>query len=48
MLHGSAPSSLPAGAHDELIALVLEKQARFVIDTTGDDLQRFAGKANIS
>ena len=37
---GSAPSSLPAGAYDELIALVLEKQARFVIDTTGDDLQR--------
>lgn len=37
---GSAPSSLPAGSYDELIALVLEKQARFVIDTTGDDLQR--------
>ena len=38
VLSGSAPASLPSGFYQELIQLVKEKQAEFVIDTTGQDL----------
>lgn len=38
ILSGSTPTSLPAGFYQELIAIIKEQQARFVIDTTGADL----------
>lgn len=38
ILSGSAPASLRAGFYQELIAIVKEKEADFVIDTTGKDL----------
>lgn len=38
ILSGSAPSSLRKGCYQELIAIVKEKDADFVIDTTGQDL----------
>ncbi|EOT43390.1 1-phosphofructokinase [Enterococcus dispar] len=38
VLSGSAPASLPSGFYQKLIQLVKEKQAEFVIDTTGQDL----------
>lgn len=38
VLSGSTPKSLRAGFYHELIELIKEKQAEFVIDTTGKDL----------
>lgn len=38
VLSGSTPKSLRAGFYQELIELIKEKQAEFVIDTTGKDL----------
>lgn len=39
VLSGSAPASLRAGFYQELIEIIREKGAEFVIDTTGDDLK---------
>lgn len=39
VLSGSAPASLRAGFYQELIQIITEKGAKFVIDTTGKDLQ---------
>lgn len=38
VLAGSIPSSLPHTFYQELIAIIQEKKAEFVIDTTGDSL----------
>ncbi|MBO0448545.1 1-phosphofructokinase [Enterococcus sp. MJM12] len=38
VLSGSAPASLPSGFYQELVQLVKENKADFVIDTTGQDL----------
>ncbi|BCA85806.1 tagatose-6-phosphate kinase [Enterococcus saigonensis] len=38
VLSGSAPASLPNGFYQELVQLVKENKANFVIDTTGQDL----------
>ncbi|MGX7196183.1 1-phosphofructokinase [Enterococcus olivae] len=38
VLSGSTPASLRKGFYQELIQLIEEKEAEFVIDTTGDDL----------
>lgn len=37
---GSLPSTLPHDAYQQLIQLVVSKQANFIIDTTGDDLKQ--------
>lgn len=39
ILSGSTPSSLPKGFYAELIQLITERGAEFVIDTTGQDLK---------
>lgn len=39
VLSGSAPASLRKGFYQELIDIIREKGADFVIDTTGDDLK---------
>ncbi|MBO1300830.1 MULTISPECIES: 1-phosphofructokinase [unclassified Enterococcus] len=39
VLSGSTPASLRAGFYKELIEIIREKGAEFVIDTTGDDLK---------
>lgn len=38
VLSGSTPAHLPKGFYEELIQIVKEKKAEFVIDTTGKDL----------
>ncbi|MGX7199181.1 1-phosphofructokinase [Enterococcus nangangensis] len=38
VLAGSTPASLPKGFYQELIEIIKEKEAEFVIDTTGKDL----------
>lgn len=38
VLSGSTPASLPSGFYQELIQIIKEKKAEFVIDTTGADL----------
>lgn len=38
ILSGSIPSSLKEGFYQELVAIIKEKQANFIIDTTGKDL----------
>lgn len=38
VLAGNRPNSLPENFYEQLIALIQEKNARFVIDTTGNDL----------
>lgn len=38
ILSGSTPASIEKGFYQELIAIIKEKQANFVIDTTGEDL----------
>ena len=40
VLSGSTPASLRKGFYHELIQIIKEKQAEFVIDTTGDDLMQ--------
>lgn len=40
VLSGSTPASLRKGFYHELIELIEEKKAEFVIDTTGDDLMQ--------
>ncbi|MGM0124076.1 1-phosphofructokinase [Enterococcus sp. AZ194] len=40
ILSGSTPSSLRKGFYQELVHYIEEKKAAFVIDTTGDDLQK--------
>lgn len=39
VLSGSVPTCLRAGFYEELIQLIKERDATFVIDTTGEDLQ---------
>lgn len=39
VLSGSTPASLRKGFYQELIEIIREKEADFVIDTTGDDLK---------
>lgn len=39
VLSGSTPASLRNGFYQELIEIIREKEAEFVIDTTGDDLK---------
>lgn len=39
VLSGSTPASLRKGFYQELIEIIREKQADFVIDTTGEDLK---------
>lgn len=40
ILSGSTPASLPKGFYAELIQLITARGARFVIDTTGEDLKQ--------
>jgi 1-phosphofructokinase len=39
VLSGSTPASLRSGFYEELIQIIKEKKAEFVIDTTGNDLR---------
>ncbi|MTD41507.1 1-phosphofructokinase [Erwinia sp. CPCC 100877] len=39
VLSGSTPASLRSGFYEELIQIIKEKNAEFVIDTTGNDLR---------
>jgi 1-phosphofructokinase len=44
VLAGSTPASLRKGFYQELIDIIREKEADFVIDTTGDDLKNALSK----
>lgn len=44
VLSGSTPASLRKGFYQELIEIIREKEADFVIDTTGDDLKNSLAK----
>ena len=44
VLSGSTPASLRNGFYQELIEIIREKEAEFVIDTTGDDLKEALSK----